>query len=136
MDNWFRYEYATKDYEKKGINMILGDADIDSILTLSESTKQLLAHHNYALDLFNKQRVNEVVGLPYARFVMVYPQTDMGVRWQVRAYTTKKKPLLLHNFTYPDTGSIELTNKHLAICHGSKLTLITFTKMCWRTFSI
>jgi hypothetical protein len=37
----------------------------------------------------------------------VYPQTDQGVRWQVRAYTTKKKPLLLHNFTYPDLGLIE-----------------------------
>ena len=32
IDNWFYYEYQLKDYEKYGIKMILGDADVDDII--------------------------------------------------------------------------------------------------------
>lgn len=42
---------------------------------------------------------------------MVYPETEFGVRWQVRAYAEKKKPDQMHNFTYIDQ---QLINKHQA----------------------
>lgn len=126
LDNWFGYEYATKDYEKHGIKMILGDADVDSIVTLSQLTQQLLTKQNYVLDLFNKQRVHEVVELPHTRFAMVYPLTDHGIRWQVRAYTTKKKPLLLHNFTYPDPNLIEQHKQTFGELSWTKVNIYNF----------
>jgi hypothetical protein len=86
--------------------MILGDADVDDILNPSVSIKQLLQTTHYALDLFNKSRVSEVVDLPWTQFLMTYPTTDQGVRWQVRAYSVKKKSESLHNFTYIDTDLI------------------------------
>ena len=100
IDNWFAYEYRMKDYEKYGMKMILGDVDVDSILRMPLPLTKLLDKKNYALDLFNKERAKEVVDLPWVRFLMIYPTTDLGIRWQVRAYTTKKTPADLHNFSY------------------------------------
>lgn len=111
MNDWFRYEYKLKDYEKFGLQMELGDVVVDSIIKPPAQLVNVLTTTNYALDLFNKERVNEVVNLPHVRCLSVYPKTESGVRWQVRAYTTKKKPELLHNFTYPDPDNIE---KHKA----------------------
>jgi hypothetical protein len=107
INDWFRYEYHLKDYEKFGMPLILGDVDVDSILQLPPAVQTLLATKNYALDLFNKERANQVVELPWCRFLMIYPQTEQALRWQVRAYTTKKKPEQLHNFTYCDQSLID-----------------------------
>lgn len=107
IDNWFKYEYRIKDYEKFGIKMKDGDADVNSILKLPSQLIELLKIKNYALDLFDKNRTHEVVDLPWSKFLMVYPKSDLGIRWQVRAYVTKKKAEQLHNFTYMDSKLID-----------------------------
>ncbi len=107
--DWFKYEYKLKDYKSFGINMIDGDASVDDLLKLSPQLLTLLETKNYALDLFNKSRVAEVVDLPYVKFVAISPTTDQGLKWQIRAYAEKKVPVQMHNFTYMNS---ELINQH------------------------
>lgn len=107
INDWFTYEYKLKDYKKFGLGVEFGDVVVDSIIEPPEKLLQLLQTKNYAVDLFNKERVHEVVNLPHVNFISVYPTTDLGVRWQVRAYTVKKKPEELHNFTYLDRDKID-----------------------------
>jgi hypothetical protein len=112
MDNWFKFEYSLKDYEKFGINMILGDASVDNIIHLSNDMRELLNKSNYAIDLFNKDRAIEVTQLPHTEFIIVHPTTHSGVMWQIRAYATKIMPENMHNFTYMDVNNIK---KHIDV---------------------
>lgn len=128
IDNWFKYEYMLKDYSKFGIQMILGDANVDNLISLSPKLVQLLEKENYALDLFNKIRVNEVIKLPYVKFLAVYPTTDKGLRWQIRAYAEKKSPGNVHNFTYIDNSLIDRHKEEFGIESWTKVNLFNFYK--------
>lgn len=126
--NWFKYEYMLKDYPTYDINMPLGDADVDNLLTPSVKMLSLLEKENYALDLFNKSRVSEIINLPFVKFVSVYPKTSKGLRWQIRAYAEKKIPELVHNFTYTDHSLIEKHKAEFGIESWTKVNLFNFYK--------
>lgn len=126
--DWFKYEYALKDYQKYGIEMILGDANVDQILFLPPPLQFLLKSQNYAMDLFNKYRAAEIVNLPYVKFLAVYPTTEQGLRWQVRAYAEKKTPEQMHNFTYMDYSQIEKHKNEYGVNSWIKVNLYNFYK--------
>lgn len=107
VDNWFDHEYRMKDYSAYGIDMILGDANVEKIVHVPPLLQCLLQKTNYAMDLFNKNEVDQIVNLNHVQFLMIYPTTDQGVRWQVRAYTMKKSSANMHNFTYMDPDNIQ-----------------------------
>ena len=111
LDSWFDAEYRLKNYPDFGINFVLGDADVDNIVNLPTAMRTQLIKTNFALDLYNREQAERVIHLPWVRFVCIYPRTDLGLRWQVRAYVSKKSEKLMHNFTYQDPADIE---KHKA----------------------
>ena len=107
VNDWFSHEYRMKDYPAYGIDMILGDANVERLIHLPPPLKRLMQRTNYAMDLFNKNEVDRVVDLEHVKFLMIYPETQQGVHWQVRAYAMKKSPADVHNFTYMDTDNIQ-----------------------------
>jgi hypothetical protein len=126
--DWFKYEYTLKDYQKYGVEMIQGDANVDQILCLPPSLQFLLKSQNYAMDLFNKHRAAELVNLPYVKFLAVYPTTEQGLRWQIRAYAEKKIPEHMHNFTYIDQSLIEKHKSKYGVSSWTKVNLYNFYK--------
>lgn len=124
--DWFVYEYALKDYQRFGINMVAGDADVDQLLNIPLPLKHLLEDRNYALDLFNKYRTHEIAELDYVKFLMVYPETEFGIRWQVRAYAEKKKPDQMHNFTYINQDLIAKHQEQYGVDSWIKVNLYNF----------
>lgn len=107
LHTWFEAEYKLKNYPNFGVDFILGDADVNSIIHLPEKMQTQLDKTNFALDLYNRDRVDEIVNLPWVRFICVYPKTDIGLRWQVRAYVSKKSESQMHNFTYENPADID-----------------------------
>jgi hypothetical protein len=126
IDDWFSSEYAMKDYSKQGIEMILGDCSVDDLVVLPINLKKILTKNSYAVDLFNKEEAWRVVDLPHVKFLMVYPFSDLGVKWQVRAYATKKKPEQMHNFTYMDPSDVNLHIKTFGLESWIKVNLFNF----------
>lgn len=109
---WFTAEYRLKNYPEFGIDFILGDADVGSIVNLPDAMRVQLSKTNFALDLYNRERIDEVIDLPWVKFLCIYPRTELGVRWQVRAYVSKKTEKDMHNFTYQKSDNI-LRHKNL-----------------------
>lgn len=107
LDTWFDAEYRLKNYPEFGIDFVLGDADVGKIIELPQKMRTLLTHKHFALDLYNREQVDKVVNLPWVRFLCVYPCTDLGLRWQIRAYVSKKNERNMHNFTYEDPAYID-----------------------------
>ena len=107
LDTWFDAEYRLKNYPDFGIDFVLGDADISSIIHLPDTMRTQLIKTNFALDLYNRDQVDKIVDLPWVRFICIYPRTDIGLRWQVRAYVSKKSELQMHNFTYENPADID-----------------------------
>ncbi len=126
LDTWFDAEYRLKNYPDFGIKFVQGDVNVDDIINLPESMRIQLIKTNFALDLYNRDQVDRVIHLPWVRFVCVYPGTDLGVRWQVRAYVSKKSENSMHNFTYEDPKDIERHKKQWGHDSWSKVNLYNF----------
>jgi hypothetical protein len=126
LNSWFDAEYTLKNYPKFGIELLQGDANVDDVINLPDDMRRQLSKTNFALDLYNRDQVDRVVNLPWVRFMCVYPRTDLGVRWQVRAYVSKKSENAMHNFTYEDPKDIERHKEQWGHESWSKVNIYNF----------
>lgn len=126
LDSWFDAEYRLKNYPRFGIKFVQGDANVDDIIHLPEAMRIQLAETNFALDLYDRDRADRVIDLPWVKFLCVYPRTDLGVRWQVRSYVSKKSETAMHNFTYQDPENIERHKKQWGSESWAKVNIYNF----------
>lgn len=103
--SFYGFDFTITPYTGQDFEMILNDHAVQ----LLENNKKIV----FAVHEIDSVRYLVDKGV---QLVMVAPQTDFGVHWQIRAYCEKLGAEKMHNFTFSD--SVEQQKQQYIQLHG------------------
>lgn len=130
--DWFDHEYYLKTYPDVGIEMDLGDVTEIGLLPLSKELNKILKTQHYAIDVFDHKLAVKLHNTDYSKVLSIFPSTDIGLAWQVRAFTLKKTAVNMHNFTCSNLDDVNRAKEEFGINNWITANLINFYDYCSR----
>ena len=132
-DEWFAYEFRTKDYEQYGMSFDSDGGDITApgMINLSSKLSNLLQEKNYVCDVHHLHTAQQLLDVPHVHMISVVPQTDLGLHWQVRAIVTKNSDKGIWNCLVPDNSIVDMVQEKFGMDHWNTANLICFREQIY-----